>query len=365
MNMKLKSVIFSVILFPVFIVAQKSDFSISGAIKGLADSTLIYLNNTSKPNEVYATDYSKGGKFTLKGQLSENDLYQLSFIGYNDELELFIGAENILVNGISSQISKSKVTGSKLHADYALYNQRFNPIKERLNSLANKINKLQSGKQRDSLVSRFNIERKNVVRELNRFLAEKPNSEVTTFVLYVVNPVLEGGVAELEQKYNLLKEQAKKSIYASVIESMIAQSKVGGIGTAAVDFVQNDTSNTPVSLSSFKGKYVLVDFWASWCRPCRIENPNVVAAFNRFKDKNFTILGVSLDQTKENWIKAIKDDNLTWTHVSDLQYWNNAVAQQYQISSIPQNLLIGPDGIIIAKNLSGENLIKKLEALLK
>ncbi len=363
--MKLKSFLVSILVCPIMLVAQKTDFTITGTISGLADSTLVFLNNSSKPNEVYATNYSKDGKFILKGQLSENDLYQVSFIGYKDELEVFMGADNVMVNGLASQISKSKVTGSKLHADYALYNQRFNPIKERLNKLAEKINKLQEGKQRDSLVKKFNIERNNVVKELNRFLIEKPNSEVTTFVLYVVNPVLEGGVAELEQKYTLLKPSAKKGIYASIIESMINNSKVGGIGTAAVDFVQNDTANIPVSLSSFKGKYVLIDFWASWCKPCRIENPNVVAAYNKFKDKNFTILGVSLDQSKENWVKAIKDDNLTWTHVSDLQYWNNAVAQRYQISSIPQNLLIGPDGIIIDKNLRGEDLMKKLEELIK
>lgn len=363
--MNFKNVVVFIMIFPISIMAQKTDFSISGTITGLADSTLVFLNNTSKPNEVYATDYSKGGKFLLKGQLWNNDLYQLSFIGYKDELELFMGAENVIINGLASRISKSKISGSKLNADYTLYNQRFNPIKERLNKLANTINKLAAGKQRDSLVLKFNVERKNVVKELNKFIAEKPNSEVTAFVLYVVNPVLEGGVAELEQKYALLKSNAKKSIYASIIEGMINDSKIGGIGTAAIDFVQNDTSNVPVSLSSFKGKYVLVDFWASWCRPCRIENPNVVEAYNRFKDKNFTVLGVSLDQTKENWIKAIKDDKLTWTHVSDLQYWNNAVAQKYQISSIPQNLLISPEGIIIDKNLRGEDLIKKLESLIK
>jgi thiol-disulfide isomerase/thioredoxin len=126
---------------------------------------------------------------------------------------------------------------------------------------------------------------------------------------------------------------------------------MGEIGTQAVEFTQNDTEGHPVSLSSFRGKYVLVDFWASWCAPCRRENPHVVEAYQQYKNKNFTILSVSLDRQKENWLKAIKDDNLTWTHVSDLQYWDNAVARLYMIEQIPQNILIDPNGKIIARNL--------------
>ena len=132
------------------------------------------------------------------------------------------------------------------------------------------------------------------------------------------------------------------------------------MGTDALDFTQNDISDKPVTLSSFKGKYVLVDFWASWCRPCRAENPNVVKIYNKFKSKNFTVLGVSLDQQKDAWLKAIEKDNLTWTHVSDLQQWNNAVAQLYRVQSIPQNFLIDPKGKIVAKDLRGEDLEKKL-----
>ncbi|MBS1512120.1 MAG: redoxin domain-containing protein [Bacteroidetes bacterium] len=170
-------------------------------------------------------------------------------------------------------------------------------------------------------------------------------------------------MAQTENLYNQLSNDVKNSPMGIAVLQFIAQTK-NDYGRLLPDFTQADTSGNPVTLSSLRGKYVLVDFWASWCGPCRQENPNVVAAYNKYKDKNFTVLGVSLDRTKNPWVDAIKMDGLTWTHVSDLQGWQNAVAQQNNITSIPQNFLIDPQGKIVGKNLRGIALEKKLEKLL-
>ncbi|HEX6845624.1 MAG TPA: TlpA disulfide reductase family protein, partial [Chitinophagaceae bacterium] len=132
-------------------------------------------------------------------------------------------------------------------------------------------------------------------------------------------------------------------------------------GVKAPDFTQTDTSGAAVTLSSLRGKYVLIDFWASWCKPCRAGNPALVRLYKKYKDYGFTILGVSLDSKKDAWLKAIHDDELPWQQVSDLKFWNNAVAKQYKISSVPQNYLLDSQGVILGKNLSEDDLDQLLE----
>ena len=207
------------------------------------------------------------------------------------------------------------------------------------------------------------VEQKIIIK---RFILSNPDSYLSLIALYSVDGPSPDAF-ELDSLYNTLSPAIKSTESAHVFKTALEPLKHTAPGVMAPDFTQNDVNGVPVKLSSFRGKYVLVDFWASWCGPCREENPNVVKVYNKYKDKNFTIIGVSLDRAtgKDDWLAAIKNDGLVWTQVSDLKYWSNEAAALYYVSSIPSNFLIGPDGKIIAKDLRGDDLDAKLKEVLK
>ncbi|UIR55660.1 TlpA family protein disulfide reductase [Sphingobacterium sp. SRCM116780] len=170
---------------------------------------------------------------------------------------------------------------------------------------------------------------------------------------------------ELQNLYNTLTKKVKKSNEGKEFATYLQTLSTVMVGKQAPEFSQNDTTGTPVKLSDFKGQYVLLDFWASWCPDCRVESPDLVKTYAIFKDKNFEILGISFDKDRASWIKAIHADQLHWKHVSDLKRWQNDVGTLYGVKSIPQNVLIDPTGKIIARNLHGEELNSKLREVLK
>lgn len=352
----MKSGVLLLLLLPFFAQSQ-SKLTINGRIKGLSDSTTIVLRDLNRAADTLASSPVRKTAFTLKTELKEPTIVNIDF-GGGKNLITFLEGSNVKITGDLKEIDKLKVKGSTTHKDFKDFQGTFDPLFERLGRLNQRV---QRGERTDSLIGAIQRSRDTIQTAIDAYIAKRKTSPVSAFLLAATAQLSED-ILITEQRYQSLTTAATNNMYGSYIKDMIDEKKIGAIGSMALDFTQTDTAGNNVSLSSFRGKYVLLDFWASWCGPCRQENPNVVASFKKFSAKNFTVLGISLDRPgqKERWLQAIHADNLTWTHVSDLQFWNNSVAQMYRVQSIPQNLLIGPDGKIIGKNLRGAELNQKL-----
>jgi peroxiredoxin len=357
----MKKILITLFLLPTLVFAQNNGFTINGNVSGVEDGT-VKLTSTQDASQVLVTGAVTKGAFTLKGSIPEPGLYWLA-IGSEQPVYLYVENSTIHISGSKSDIKNIKIEGSASHKDFDAFQATFNPLIGNLNGVAAQMQKTEKGKAKEELMKQYQELVSKINTEVDAYVKGRKSSYVSPFVLFVTAQLIDD-YQVLENRFNLLTEEVRNSNIGRSFRDFIAYNKVGTVGTMALEFTQNDTAGNAVTFSSFKGKYVLVDFWASWCRPCRIENPNVVNAFNKFKAKNFTVLGISLDQEKDAWVKAIAKDKLTWTHVSDLAAWNNSVAQMYRIQSIPQNILVDPTGKIIAKDLRGPDLEKKLCELL-
>jgi peroxiredoxin len=336
-------------------------FVIDGYLKGLPDGTTLILQNEELGTEPLAKAVSKAGKFQLKGQIPEPNIYNLSYSGSAQKCYMFLDPAKMQLTGNKDSLPSARLKGSASNEEFKAFQKQFNPVLTQLGTAAQQINNGEPDP--GGTIRRSYSEAANRLSELSdAYVAEHPHSYVSPLAILVGSQVTED-ITKTEERYNRLGPEVREGAYGRMLSHMIEEGKIGAVGTQAIDFTQNDTTGNPVTLSSFRGKYVLVDFWASWCRPCRQENPNVLAAYKQYNTRNFTVLGVSLDRARQPWIQAIQEDGLTWTHVSDLKFWNNEVAAKYKIQQIPQNLLLDPSGKIIGKNLRGPDLQARLKGI--
>ncbi|TCD01664.1 TlpA disulfide reductase family protein [Pedobacter psychroterrae] len=376
-----KSLFLFLSLLPLLAAAQKT-YTISGklpAVKGEAKAYLVLFKEGAW-KEVDSAEI-KGGKFQFTGSVDEPQGALLTVrqkggtgaAAKRDSKDFFIENSKIVFNGTDA-ISTAKIDGSLADKENAEREALMKPVTAKIMKLQDEY----GAKTADGAYVKPLEERKvaadsiqmlvKLNKEINQKFAEthlNSFSGLYTFNMYVLDSKFDPAIAE--PLFHRFSAALKSSPIGLRTAEKIEIGKRRQTGSKATDFTQNDLNDKPFTLSSLRGKYVLVDFWASWCVPCRAENPNVVKAYNELKGKSFEIVGVSLDYpgSKAVWADAVKKDGLPWIQVSDLKGWKNEVALMYGINSVPQNLLIDPNGMIIAKNLRGEALTEKLKELIK
>lgn len=360
-------------IYPAVLHAQTGTFTINGTLK-TTKPLKVFLSYAQKNQVVLDSVDVKNGKFTFKGEVPgpANALLIADRLGtgsqqlYNntDKLNVYLSGEKITITAGDS-LQTAKISGSRINKDFQQYRDRMSAKEQEMTDLNMQMRLPDADKA--LLGSKFR-EALKIWKEMQlAYAKENPDSY---FSLIAVMNVVDGqiDVDKIEPYYKALSANVRKTPNGIAFGKEIDATRATTLGAMAPDFTQNDVNDKPVKLSDFRGKYVLLDFWASWCVPCRKENPAVVKAFHDFKDKNFTVLSVSLDRAghKQAWLDAIKQDHLEdWTHVSDLQFWDNSVAKLYGISSVPRNLLIDPQGKIIAVDLRGEGLLHKLGEVIR
>ena len=359
---------------------DQSGLEVKGTIKN-SPAKFVYLEEdvagSPQPVIVDSTTVGKDGSFKLSGKTKEETMLLLRTDQSQFPFALVINdTKDITVNAdLANKAEPYTVNGSPASQALIDLDKNLDQQAQSIYEMGKVMDSLSKVRQKDTankaLDSTLNIR----FGELDAAAQQLKNNAKNT-IEQSTSPVLSlyalGAYQRMAQ--NLGLQGFSNSETGDIINkaatkfpnsTALAEAKKKYQPRKAADFTLPDVNGKPVSLSSFKGKYVLVDFWASWCGPCRQENPNVVAAYKRFKDKNFTILGVSLDQTKDAWLKAINDDGITWTQVSDLKFWNNAAASLYNVNSIPYNFLVDPNGNIIAEELRGPELMNTLNRVLK
>lgn len=370
-----KIILIALILLPFIGWAQSGSFTVKLKDERVSASAVAFLKYDLNGKETVDTSRMNNGLFMFHGEvpypvkailwIKTNDIAYMKSHGM-DLLYFYLEKGEINVKTKDS-LMNSVVTGTNINAGYTKYKAFIAEsvkalVKMNSESVTNFKEKKNDPQFQRDFDSRYNKVLENYIARQIQYVKQNPNSYSSIEALGIA-----GGahidVATIAPMFESLSADVRNTKAGQDLWKLIESARSTSIGSLAPNFTQNDVNDKPVSLTDFRGKYVLLDFWASWCGPCRAENPNYVKAYQQYKDKGFTMLGVSLDRAgaKEAWLAAIKKDGLEWTQVSDLNYWNNNVAKQYGIRAVPQNFLIDPTGKIIAKNLRGEELQKKLE----
>jgi peroxiredoxin len=345
--------------------AGQPEAIVEGTVTGFPDGTLAYLFDSEQRtiDSVKVT----GGAYRFEVKKAYPDMALLAFEGENRTFPFFLEPGAITVTADFTAEPVVRFTGTESNEQLTAMNESRASYAARFQELESRLIQLETAGQAetprfDSLLTVYRQLTAKYDDDQRQFFLANPNTVFAAYGQYAGAHALHTP-AEVDSVLNLIAG-APANVFTDRLKERRDMLAATAFGQSAPDFTQAQPDGTPLSLSSLRGKLVLIDFWASWCGPCRAENPNVVRIYDRFKDRGIEILGVSLDENRAAWLGAIEEDGLTWKHVSDLKGWSNAVAQQYAVRSIPHTVLVGPDGVILAKNLRGEALEQKIAEVL-
>ena len=356
------------LLFLAFFTAVQAQqtYTVEGNIEGVTKQMRVYLQY--RVGRVFVNDsvITENGKFIFTGTTArplKANLILLPMVRtqgmLTDSRTFYLCSGMTAVSGNS--LRSALIKGGKTQDDYMQLTPKTSPLQDSLYHYTWKtLARSQAEKEaKQARLDTFNL----MIDDAEKDFIEGHKNSYVSLDLVGQRAYIITDPKKFESFYDALGDDLKNTDEGKTYAERLAIVKRLTIGQPAIGFTQNDPDGKPVSLASFKGKYVLIDFWASWCGPCRLEYPHLQKAYSQFKDKNFEIIGVSLDDKSSAWIKSIKDNAFPWTEVCDLKGFKNEVALDYGIAAIPQCFLIDPNGIIIAKNLRGEELGKKLSEI--
>lgn len=338
--------------------AIKATQLVTGFAHGFEDSTWLYLYEWVTGITV---DSSRilNGQFQFKIPRSSTEkprLFTIATGSYDNYKSFWIDDINIIFSAVKGNFKNALISGSKSQQLYETYLRSTEPLVLEIDSLRRNFG------DTDSLMLRKTLQLVEELKQINiRFIEQNRRSAISAYLLRM--NCIEWGVPLSRSLYSKLSPEHQKTKYGDFVKKYVTYHKDIAVGKNYVDFVQMNVEGKPVKLSSFQGKYILLEFWASWCGPCRKENPALVQLYERYKQQGFEIVAVSLDVNKQQWINAIAKDSLTWPNLSDLKGADNIPALMYGVYGIPDNFLINPEGKIIAKNLRGISLERKLKKI--
>jgi thiol-disulfide isomerase/thioredoxin len=375
----LKTLITAVIGLAALSANAQDGFILSGKLSGSHEGNKVILSygDPVSKERIKDSTFVKNGGFSFKGKVADVVRAELMMSDPGKEIDrgdwerfeemdlqdFFL--ENKKINLTGANVKQGHITGGEAQRDYQILKAQLKPFEDKSKPLGKKYAQYFKEKNQaamDKTLPQMRAVREDIAIVKDSFFRKHPDSYVSLQLLEdqggLQNPTFESGL-------NTLSARIKNSAKAKRLMTELNALKSVEVGRPSKDFIQNDTQGKPVSLSSFRGSYVLLDFWASWCGPCRAENPNVLKAYEKFKGEKFEIIAVSLDNKREPWLKAIQADGLPWIHVSDLKGWKSQAAAMYGVTAIPQNFLIDPNGVIVARDLRGEELEKALQKFIK